>query len=148
MLWGIFKKKQEDLLPPLPPAPEERTTIPPIKPIELPEPPELPEFPTLPELPLSLPENIEAQPIIEEQPVTGNIKESRQSFVSMNEYQEVTNQANAIKDRLQEAEHLVKELAEIRTEEEKAFEKWRTLLENLEKKLTYVDTLIAGGEPA
>ncbi len=117
----------------------------------------LPEFPTMPEPPMhepvaaiEHPEPVHATPepvhFTPPEPAEQLPKGPSHSFLSMDEYQELATQANGIKDRLKDSERLVKELADLRTEEEKSFDKWRTLLENLEKKLSYVDTLVAEGE--
>lgn len=42
-----------------------------------------------------------------------------------------------------DAEQFVKRLTDLKNEEERTFDKWRGQLEDVEKKLSYVDQLIA-----
>ena len=42
-----------------------------------------------------------------------------------------------------DAENFVRRLGDLKNEEERSFERWRTLLEDVEKKMNYVDQLIA-----
>ena len=158
MFWGMFEKKKRELPIP-PPAPTPRSSIsdiPAIKPKPEPslpefpeihdEPPQLPEFPEVhDEPPMPVAEIPRVVPSVEREPPSGPT-DHKNSFISIDEYEQIATQANAIRDRLKESERLVKELNEVRTEEEKTFEKWRVLLENLEKKLSYVDTIIEQGE--
>ena len=63
-------------------------------------------------------------------------------FVSVNEYKNILNNANALRARLLTAEEHMNKLTEIKKMEEKAFGSWRAKLEDLDKKLAYVDNLI------
>lgn len=67
-------------------------------------------------------------------------------FVNMKDFQYVINSAHNIKDKVEEVEEIILKLNEIKNVEEKAFDKWRRHLEDLEKKMSYIDSLIAKAE--
>jgi len=69
--------------------------------------------------------------------------EPKPTFVAIEDYKRVINDTNTIRSKLMDAENFVRRLSDLKNEEERAFEKWRTQLENVEKKLNYVDKLIA-----
>ena len=69
-----------------------------------------------------------------------------QRFVSISSFQTVLAKSDEIKGSLKEAEALVGRLNELRNEEDKEFQKWRMQLENVDKKLTYIDQAIFKGE--
>ena len=114
--------------PPLPPMPHEEVEMPPFEVEEVHE--ELPEIHERLEVPEEAPERIV-------RPAAGPV------FVSTEDYKRVTADSDAIRAKLMKAEDFVKKLGDLKNEEEKVFDKWRNYLEALEKKLDYVDKLIA-----
>ncbi|VVB81633.1 Uncharacterised protein [uncultured archaeon] len=151
-MMGIFdflKKRQEELPMPPPPTPPEmppmiRGDIEEIKVTEEHIEPPLPELP--PALPA--PAREEEVPVFDRtiskpeklETVRPTIKPT---FVAVEDYKRIINDTNMIRGKLMEAENFVRRLGDIKNEEERAFEKWRTHLEDVEKKLGYVDQLIA-----
>jgi hypothetical protein len=77
-------------------------------------------------------EHIESPRHVREQPL----------FVSVEDYQQVLGSISYIRNRLQDAEALVKKLNELKGSEEKEFDAWRSQLEDLQKKLAYVEDVI------
>ncbi len=67
-------------------------------------------------------------------------------FVSMQDYKKMINDSNMIKERLEEAGEFINRLNTLQKQEEDLFEKWRLRLEDVEKKLNYVDSIIAKQE--
>jgi hypothetical protein len=167
---GLFKKKPSVYLPELPPLPSPPGIsspvgdIPPIRPPEdlsesvhdLPELPpapggeELPE-PPMPEIPEAPspegPEMIEPAPALE--PAEEIIERERirkpigPAFVSVDDYRAILESSNRVRSKLMESENFLKRLQEIKEEEERTFEKWRSQLEDVERKLGQIDRLIA-----
>lgn len=174
-LFDFLKKKQQDLPMPPPPTPPEMTPliqgdIESIRPEEehieqLPElPPALPaprpfefareeEVSWKPRLPSDLlePGSTEVQVFdrtIAKEPEEKEIvrPKIKPTFVAVEDYKRIINDTNTIRSKLMEAENFVRRLSDLKNEEERAFEKWRTQLEDVEKKLNYVDQLIAKAE--
>ena len=125
---------------------------------EMPEPPrfeipEMPGAPTIPEdhlLPAPSGEK-EVQvfdktiPTMKEEPEVEVIRHmpSRPAFVAVDDYKRIINDTNIIRSKLMDAENFVRRLGDLKNEEERTFEKWRSQLESVEKKLSYVDKIIA-----
>ncbi len=149
-LFDFLKKRQEELPMPPPPTPPE---MPPmmrgdIEEIRASEHLELPELP--PALPAPIPAREEEVHVfdktISKQEVETVRPTLRPTFVAVDDYKKIINDTNMIRGKLMEAENFVRRLGDIKNEEERAFEKWRTQLEDVEKKLNYVDQLIAKAE--
>jgi hypothetical protein len=139
-------------------APEEPSEMPELPPIEdhLEELPELP--PALP-APTRMPETQRTpfegeeevvydktvqQPVEEEMPVREVVRAMpKPAFVAVEDYKRIINDTNTIRSKLMDAENFVRRLGDLKNEEERSFERWRTMLEDVEKKLNYVDQLIA-----
>ena len=68
---------------------------------------------------------------------------SRPAFVAVDDYKRIINDSNMVRSKLMEAENFVRRLGDLKNEEERTFEKWKIQLESVEKKLTYVDKIIA-----
>ena len=66
----------------------------------------------------------------------------RQSFVAVEDFKQIINDTNVVRAKLMEADNFVKRLTELKNEEERSLEKWRAQLEDVEKKLTFVDHVI------
>ena len=165
MAFSFLRKNKENELPlPPPPLPPlMRGDIAPIRaPLSIPSPPALPLLPVpmetheehemnLPELPpsRSYEEPAPVQPMQlpvfdkprrKEEPMTRSIP--AKSFVAVEDYRSIMNDTNAIRTKLMDAENFVKRLTDLKNEEERALDKWRAHLEDVEKKLTYVDHVI------
>jgi len=165
-LFGFLKKRREEELPlPPPPSPPE---LPPLlrgdmEEIRAPEEhkEELPEFPPAlpaPEMTMAEPwkpagekevrvfdRTIRAEEMREEIPEEKEVVRvtPKQTFVAVEDYKRIINDTNTIRSKLMEAENFVRRLSDLKNEEERSFEKWRSQLEDVEKKLNYVDHLIA-----
>ncbi len=158
-VFGFLKKKREELPLPPPPSPPElapllRGDIEPIRApdtMEMPMPESFPE-PPFPEFPPALPapareEEVRVfdRTIIEEEKHATEVVRPmpRPTFVAVEDYKRIITDTNTIRSKLMDAENFVRRLSDLKNEEERAFEKWRVQLEDVEKKLNYVDQLIA-----
>ena len=68
---------------------------------------------------------------------------SRPAIVAVDDYKRIINDTNIVRSKLMDAENFVRRLGDLKNEEERTFEKWRSQLESVEKKLSYVDKVIA-----
>jgi len=64
-------------------------------------------------------------------------------FVSVSDYEKMELDINSIRSLISEAEDNLDELNKTVESEEKLFEKWRSFLEGVEKKLVFVDKIIS-----
>lgn len=81
---------------------------------------------------------------VEEMPVREVVRAMpKPAFVAVEDYKRIINDTNTIRSKLMDAENFVRRLGDLKNEEERSFERWRTLLEDVEKKLNYVDQLVA-----
>lgn len=65
------------------------------------------------------------------------------AFVAVDEYRSIMDHSDRVRSKLAEAEEFVHRLSEIKADEEKAFDKWRSQLEDIERKLGQIDRVIA-----
>ncbi len=70
------------------------------------------------------------------------------AFIAVEDYKRIVNDTNSIRAHLMNAEGFSKKLSELKADEERALERWRSNLEDVEKKLSYVDHLIEKAEKA
>lgn len=136
---GIFdafskKKEQESVSLPPPPMPDDEM--------------EAPEAPAPEEIePISAPEPVKIEVIEEdeapEKPRKALSKEGP-VFVSMQDYQAILSGVNSIKSKLGEVDDSFKKLNHIKAGQEKELEDWRKALEDVQRKLTYVDEVLFG----
>jgi hypothetical protein len=134
----VFSKKKEPMQLPPPPMPElddEQMELPElpmdVEPMDVPA--EMPvheedsavEPPSLPELRQHLPR---------EGPL----------FVSVQDYQMILNGVTAIKAKLSMTDESFKKLHDIKAAQEKQLDAWRQSLEDVQRKLTYVDEVLFG----
>jgi len=148
--FDLFGKKKQvaQLELPLPSAPtEEQLTFIPseIPPIQFEEAP-LPEPMTEEPAPLV----VEERPMMQirtEAPVLEDLERvhvaTRPLFVAVSDYKAILAGVNSVRSKLMEVDHVIGKLNTIKNEEEQYFERWRTQLEDVEKKLNYVDQIIA-----
>lgn len=149
-LFTLFGKKkepaQESLDLPPPPAPDAPMPATDVRIIE--EPPSfdrpVEEEPAQAE-PVPEPETM---PLMQEEPEEQEIEPAPRMrgapmFVSVNDYQEVLGSIGYIRNKLADADELVKKLNELKMSEEKSFEQWRGQLEDLQRKLAYVEDVVA-----
>ncbi len=161
-LFGFLKGKKEELPLPPPPTPPD---LPPIMKgdIESIRPEMAEEYaPEMPEMPIELsePERLLPAPAGEKEvmvfdrtvpkeampePETEVVRHMpvQPTFVAVEDYKRIINDTNVVRSKLMEAENFVRRLGDLKNEEERAFDKWRSQLEDVEKKLSYVDKLIA-----
>ena len=68
-------------------------------------------------------------------------------FVSSDEYAQIIDKVNHVKSKLLSSQESIQDLEKIRNSESKQLEKWQEHLTKIEKKISYVEALIAkGGE--
>lgn len=130
-------------------APKVPEEAPPEEMIPIPEAPLPEEEAPIPELPpitrkrdMILDKTV--QPEIEETPE--EIVPIAPLFVSMQDYKEIINGINTTKDSLEEAEVIVARLNDLKIAQERIFEDWKNQLEDIERKISYVDEIVAQGE--
>jgi len=169
-MFDFLRKKKETELPlPPPPSAPDMTFQSDIEPIRAPQ-TEIPGEKAqeiheldLPELPPALPaprtdikpiqmpiekEHEEPKDIIydktinpqEEKPV---IRTEKPSFIAVDDYRRIITDTNTVRAKLMNAENFARRLSDIKNAEERAFEKWQGYLEDVEKKMNYVDQLIS-----
>ncbi|MBN2111610.1 hypothetical protein JW707_00770 [Candidatus Woesearchaeota archaeon] len=149
----LFKKKEQKMEIPPPPPPEggdkELKELKPAKLSDMPGHPKselaevipseneemysMPEFPEIPK------EEKFARPVT-------RAETEGPRFVDVASFQTVMQKADEIRGSLKKAENVIMKLGELKSEEEKEFEKWRSQLEDTEKKLSYIDKVIFKGE--
>lgn len=162
-MFGFLKKKKVEELPmPPPPSPPD---LPPLLRGDIediraaPEAfPEMPEMPSMTAMPMGRPElpapagekevrvfdrTIPEEMEVPEEPVFERRVPVKPTFVAVEDYKRIINDTNVVRSKLMDAENFVRRLGDLKNEEERSFEKWRSLLEDVEKKLNYVDHLIA-----
>jgi uncharacterized coiled-coil protein SlyX len=149
------KKKKKPLPLPTPVTPIKqpiKTDIPPIKPIvkkvdTVPKPPIL-EKPPILDIPKPI-KKIDHLPAIvrkkEPQPLdqVHTTKDMKHIFVSSNEYASIIEKTNVIRSKLLASDDVISKLSQLQTVEQKELKKWQDQLEGLEKKLTYMETVLA-----
>ena len=136
-------------LPELPPLPEEEP-IPEEKEEFKPEPKKVPKLKPIKEEPIPL-KPIPTLPIHEVKPKEeikkpeAIVKEKRfpsigkEMFVKADQYKEILEGVDTIKRKVRESEKILDRLNEIKNIKDKEFEKWRSLLEDIERKSIYID---------
>lgn len=168
---GLFKKKKKKELPP-PPAPSEGPLPLPSfgdlgdirskKAVEVPELPPLPRFPPfkakaegsgikpeselppprplMPELELPAPREKE----VFEKKITPVVpKRLSKPFVAVDDYKEIVSNSDIVREKLIAADNHLKRLEELEEDENKLLGTWRSYLEKVEKKMSFVDKIIA-----
>jgi hypothetical protein len=63
-------------------------------------------------------------------------------FVNVDDYREILNSTSTIRSSLGEAEDIVSRLNELKNEKDKEFDKWRLKLEDVERKLIFIDKTV------
>lgn len=143
---GMPSLPEEVPAPEMPPAPEYAPNeIPAPELPEIPPPEEMPSrvpFPEIPEETAPIAEMPEYPAPVEEKPERIR-KPLGALFVAMDEYQKILDDSNKVRAKLMEAEEFVQHLKELKDEEEKTFARWRSHLEDVERKLTKIDRLLA-----
>jgi hypothetical protein len=64
-------------------------------------------------------------------------------FVGVDDYKLITNNTNVIRSKLLEAEDFAKRLNHLKQKETKILDKWQTRIEDIDKKLNYIDKLVS-----
>lgn len=149
---------------PVAPTPPSSADIPNLTPDGIPPPPspidEL-EFPTendsfdVPEIPEQpkddfLSESLEAPQPIEEQipePSFDTVErvplvEGKPLFIRVGDYREVLQGSANIKTHLKEADSIIQRANELKEEQEKEFDKWKGIVEDINRKMVYVDKVL------
>jgi len=150
-VFDVFGKKKKDIKP-LPPPPQPRqapllpTEFPPIKPAQ-----EVPPVQTpFPQQTFKPPMIVETKPQpkrvvlpkpVEKAPVLHT--PTKQLFISVSDYKRILAGVNNVRSKLGEADEVLSQLNSIKNQEQQHFERWRMQLEDIEKKLSYVDQVIA-----
>ncbi|MBW2978397.1 hypothetical protein KY331_06130 [Candidatus Woesearchaeota archaeon] len=165
MVFKFLKKKEEKLAPPIPkPKGAKELEIPPAPPSEeeLPEFPEIPEFkeeekPEIHEIPIAPPK---PEPMKAEKPEAQKIearafKEERKElkkaemreefkplFIKMESFQSIINELGHIKSIAKESEDAIARVDDFAGDQEKEFNKWHSQLNDMQKKLIFIDKTI------
>jgi len=63
-------------------------------------------------------------------------------FVRVDDYREIIDGTGRIRNNLKEATDIVLRMGELKNEQDKEFERWRLQLEDVQRKLMYVDKVI------
>lgn len=139
-IFDVFAKKKEALTLPPPPMPDTEDAMP--EPIEMPEPPMDIE-------PVAVSEH-EEEVIHDEHPMESPmhvghaLPREGPLFVSVQDYQLILNGVTAIKSKLSATDESFKKLHDVKQAQEKQLEMWRQSLEDVQRKLTYVDEVLFG----
>jgi hypothetical protein len=116
---------------------------------------EMPDLPDLPEIPSSVSDEGSRSDWVEPPELDlPDIKDHDielprkriipdKAFVSVDEYKRIFDESNRIREKIIEAENLLGQLSELKDSEEKLFDKWHGEIENIEKRLSYVDQVIS-----
>ncbi|MBI4145343.1 hypothetical protein HY493_04015 [Candidatus Woesearchaeota archaeon] len=140
-IFDAFKKKKESAELPPPPMPDLGPELPPLpeQSMEAPEPPQelMPEAP-------ETPEPMHEEPTAHEEREAPVRTDEGPLFVSVQDYQTILNSVNMIRSKLGDAEDSFKKLHDIKQGQEKELEDWRSTLEDVQRKLTYVDEVLFG----
>ena len=139
---SAFREAQESSIPPVSAENQPTVMIPPAHeeaPIMEQHPLELPDLPELEEA-------LVQEPTISSPRRTVSADAIKPMFISVEDYQEILNSINVIKDALRDTEESMNRLNELKNTQEKILEDWRGHLEDAERKITYVDQVIFRGE--
>jgi hypothetical protein len=141
-IFDVFSKKREESvdLPP-PPMPDM-------------DEPHMMEFPEAPQdiEPVSAPDmheevmEEEHSPLMETpEPMMPRMRSSKGPlFVSVQDYQAILDGVNSIRSKLSATEDSFRKLHEVKASQDKGLEDWRASLEDIQRKLTYVDEVLFG----
>jgi hypothetical protein len=64
-------------------------------------------------------------------------------FVGVDDYKAIMNNTNVIRSKLLEAEDFAKKLNHLKIKETKILDKWQSRIEDIDKKLNYIDKLVS-----
>lgn len=106
------------------------------------------EFPSEPSEPEELHEVAEVEEVPAQEEIEIPERETVRrpvgpAFVAVDEYRTIMEHSDRVKAKLAESDEFVHRLSEIKADEEKAFDKWRSQLEEIERKLGQIDRVIA-----
>ena len=146
-IFDVFSKKKESLELPPPPMPDGDEHM-----MDLPEPPQdfAPISAPVEERMLEEEEHSHDEPMEEEahEPEDAPMRVHRSSdgpiFLSVQDYQAILNGVTAMKSKLSATDESFRKLHEIKSAQDKQLEGWRTSLEDVQRKLTYVDEVLFG----
>jgi len=151
------KGENPEEIPELPPLGSEqhlKSDIPEIKPAKE-EGANAPEFPEAPEeesaeekddeKPEEAEEHEEEEPEAAAEEVATRIVEAGPKFVTAATFQTVLTQADSIRDSIKETEETIRKIEGLKDAEQKELERWRSHIEDVEKKLNYIDKTIFKG---
>jgi hypothetical protein len=80
--------------------------------------------------------------IEEEVPMPVSRPRLKPIFVGVDEYSKINENANAIRGKIMEADEFVKRLNHLKVKETELLSSWKTRLEDLDRKLNFVDELV------
>lgn len=80
--------------------------------------------------------------IEEEVPMPASRPRLKPIFVGVDEYSKINEDANVIRGKLMEADEFVRRLNQLKTKETELLSNWKSRLEDLDKKLNFVDELV------
>ncbi|MDP2749912.1 MAG: hypothetical protein Q8O89_03715 [Nanoarchaeota archaeon] len=70
------------------------------------------------------------------------MKETAPIFVKIEEYKDALETVNAIKLKLTEARDILTELSALKAEEDSEIESWKAEMEDVEKRMSYIDSTL------
>ncbi|MDP7323133.1 MAG: hypothetical protein QF632_00050 [Candidatus Woesearchaeota archaeon] len=117
--------------PPLPPTPSPVAGPGPV----IPEPTPVPEHVVEPPRIVKHPGHLEAPPSPEELGVIP-------SYVKVEDFKDMLGGIQIVKTNLKQCDEIFERLNQVKNDEDKEFEKWRSKLEDLQRKLIYVDKVL------
>lgn len=80
--------------------------------------------------------------IEEEVPMPASRPRLKPIFVGVDEYSKINEDANVIRGKLMEADEFIKRLNQLKAKETELLSNWKSRLEDLDKKLNFVDELV------
>ncbi len=70
------------------------------------------------------------------------VEETMPVFVRIDEYRDVLDVMNIVRNKLEEAKATITKINELKNEEDSELELWRTGVEEIERKLAFVDKVL------
>ncbi len=105
----------------------------------------MPQLPNPAPMPLRRPELKQDKTLIHEEMDKRDIP-TKPVFVSAHDYSVIQNGVQSIRQTLAESESTIIRLGELKTNQDRIFGDWKTQLADMEKKLSYIDSIIFSGE--
>lgn len=152
---------QKDIMPDLPPFPEiEEETLNPLTSIRVP--PGIPEPATSIQQPISEPgqfsnegykfvpsgiyPKIEKRPSIQEKIILREMPRGKAIYVRVDKFKATLGSINLVRSDLRKSEEALMKLENLKSAKDRSFDKFKSLLDDLQKKLIFIDKTLFKGE--